>query len=394
MVLAMCSARGVEADSTNTLNNSAGPKVIKIWGKLGPGSTIGVVVTNLAEWAKAGSENDPAKLVPLINGRQLSGLYPLEVHSAHNLLRFRLAITEASQDTWTDLLRRPTSFSRPASFTVGLEGGEHFKSAYPYGNKDLKLTIIPRFWGPLSLAIIFLIGIVLVCFARRTDLIRDVGPRPPPGKMRPYNLGLSQMAFWFFLVLASYVVVWLITGNLDTITPSLLALMGISAGTALGDTLIDSDKTKTEESQRKTFHAEKNVLERSLVELDSHITEMDARRSTAPATVAFSDQHLYDNPKKTRFEHQKRLELVNLELQKLAPTENEKESQGFWQDVLSDGHGYSIHRFQIVVWTLVLGIIFVSSVYDSLRMPEFSTTLLGLMGISAGTYVAFKHPEK
>ena len=27
-------------------------------------------------------------------------------------------------------------------------------------------------------------------------------------------------------------------------------------------------------------------------------------------------------------------------------------------------------------------------------MPEFSTTLLGLMGISSGTYLGFKLPEK
>jgi hypothetical protein len=27
-------------------------------------------------------------------------------------------------------------------------------------------------------------------------------------------------------------------------------------------------------------------------------------------------------------------------------------------------------------------------------MPEFDTTLLGLMGISSGTYIGFKFPEK
>ena len=41
----------------------------------------------------------------------------------------------------------------------------------------------------------------------------------------------------------------------------------------------------------------------------------------------------------------------------------------------------------------MLGIIFVSSVYNNLSMPEFSTTLLGLMGISSGTYVGFKSQE-
>jgi len=53
-----------------------------------------------------------------------------------------------------------------------------------------------------------------------------------------------------------------------------------------------------------------------------------------------------------------------------------------------------ILKLTIVAWTLVLGIIFVSSFYEGLQMPEFSTTLLGLMGISAGTYVSLKFPEK
>jgi hypothetical protein len=64
-------------------------------------------------------------------------------------------------------------------------------------------------------------------------------------------------------------------------------------------------------------------------------------------------------------------------------------------DILSDSHGgVSIHRFQMFAWTLVLGVIFVGSVYTDLSMPEFNATLLGLMGISSGTYLGFKVPEK
>jgi hypothetical protein len=47
----------------------------------------------------------------------------------------------------------------------------------------------------------------------------------------------------------------------------------------------------------------------------------------------------------------------------------------------------------MVSWTIVLGIIFISSVYRNLAMPEFSGTLLTLMGISSGTYLGFKIPE-
>ena len=52
----------------------------------------------------------------------------------------------------------------------------------------------------------------------------------------------------------------------------------------------------------------------------------------------------------------------------------------FFTDLVSDHRGVSFHRFQIAVWTLVLGIIFVLEVIDNLKMPEFSDTLLALMG--------------
>src|SRR5256885_1257376 len=59
---------------------------------------------------------------------------------------------------------------------------------------------------------------------------------------RPYSLSLFQMAFWFFLVIASYVFLWLINDELNTITESVLALIGIGAATALGATMIDQNK--------------------------------------------------------------------------------------------------------------------------------------------------------
>jgi hypothetical protein len=69
-------------------------------------------------------------------------------------------------------------------------------------------------------------------------------------------------------------------------------------------------------------------------------------------------------------------------------------SAGFLRDILADSTGYSFPRFQIFAWTIILGIIFISAVYNSLNMPEFSPTLLGLMGLSSGTYIGFKFPEK
>jgi len=86
--------------------------------------------------------------------------------------------------------------------------------------------------------------------------------------------------------------------------------------------------------------------------------------------------------------------LINQQLEQLAASLDAAVSKGFISDILRDSSGYSFHRFQIFSWTIVLGIIFVSSVYNNLTMPEFSATLLGLMGLSSGTYIGFKFPEK
>ena len=67
-------------------------------------------------------------------------------------------------------------------------------------------------------------------------------------------------------------------------------------------------------------------------------------------------------------------------------------------DLLSEDEGsgrvIAFHRFQIVAWTLVLGVVFFSEVKTKLAMPEFNSTLLTLMGISSGTYLGFKISAK
>ena len=178
--------------------------------------------------------------------------------------------------------------------------------------------------------------IVLFWLAMRTPLLRDRSPSTPAGKLAPYSLSRFQMAFWSFLIVAAYVFIWMITKELDTITGSVLALLGIGSSTALAATLIDKEKTTG--------------------------TVTGGSEAQAPAAAA-------------------------------PPAKTAAVSEGFLRDVLSDDNGISLYRLQLFAWTLVLGIIFVASVYDGLQMPQFNPTLLGLMGISSGTYLGFKVPE-
>ncbi|HET6893669.1 MAG TPA: hypothetical protein VFH31_21405, partial [Pyrinomonadaceae bacterium] len=130
-------------------------------------------------------------------------------------------------------------------------------------------------------------------------------------------------------------------------------------------------------------------LEQAIPELQSEIESVNSK-----PTLTLEDTSNRDSLNKQLQDDRTRLAQVNQQIQVLEPIAARNVSRGFLRDILSDASGYSFHRFQIFAWTIVLGIIFVSSVYNRLNMPEFSATLLGLMGLSSGTYLGFKFPEQ
>jgi hypothetical protein len=346
------------------------PKVTSVIGTLEADDLIEVHVDHLAEWVSA--TNDPAKLIPYINGLGLHGNYPDEVHARMNHLHYHLRITPGNKDTWINLLGATTGLRRPVAFSVGLEKRSPFDTVFDSGT-PLYLVVVDPVYGVIALVVVLVTLIVFVRLARTTNLIREARPETGDGLARPYNLGRTQMAFWFLLVCISYIVIWLITGALDTITSSLLVLMGISAGTALGEAMIDVDKVDSKADELIALTAQKQAIDQGLSDMQSQPSAADPQRLEDARTRQFQ---------------------IAQQLGKLTAAGAPARSRGFVRDILSGGGDYSLHRFQIAVWTIVLGIMFLSSVYNSLTMPDFSPTLLGLMGISSGTYIGFKFPEK
>jgi hypothetical protein len=330
-----------------------------------------VYFDHLDKWVS--DTHDASKLIPYINGLALRGNYPTEVHvdGREDHLHFHLQITPQNKETWVDLLGAAKGLGVPVTFRVGLEKQAPFDTVFDNGN-PLQLVIVDRFYGIVALVVVLVMLVVFVRLARTTNLIREPAARTDHGALRPYSLGRTQMAFWFMLVCSSYIVIWLITGALDTITASLLGLMGISAGTALGEAMIDADRMDTKADQLITLTARKQAIAQGLAETQAQPSAADPVRLEEGRT--------------------RQLE-IGQQLGKLTPSASAR-SRGFIRDILSGGTDYSLHRFQIAVWTIVLGIIFLSSVYNNLTMPEFSATLLGLMGISSGTYIGFKYPER
>src|SRR6185437_5763617 len=83
-----------------------------------------------------------------------------------------------------------------------------------------------------------------------TPTVKEIFKRPfgrPKENIQlgPYSLARFQMAFWFVLVIVAFVLIWIVIGDTETITQGVLVLIGISAGTAVGATAIDSGKRPT-----------------------------------------------------------------------------------------------------------------------------------------------------
>jgi hypothetical protein len=296
-----------------------------------------------------------------LDGVEITDLEPEAVQAAMGEegmsdVRFRLRRDAGNRDAWRTLLGPFRLRARPMTAGVGLEGEQEIAGSSSV-RVDLQAVHTGWFKGYVVLLAAFLVFFFTFRWRGRklTDSLRDAQAEGSP---KPYSLARCQMAWWFFLVIAAYVFLWLVLGDLDTITGSILTLMGIGSGTALGAAMIDSGK-KAEEDQVEA--------------------EVAAAQTKATATTTPDDQA--------------RLATARAKLENVQGAVK-KGTHGFLSDLLSDGNGYSFHRFQIAVWTIVLGIIFVVSVWKSLAMPQFSETLLGLMGISSGTYLGFKFPER
>ncbi|HEY2829260.1 MAG TPA: hypothetical protein VGJ88_04025 [Thermoanaerobaculia bacterium] len=255
-------------------------------------------------------DNNCSALVLFLDGMPLKGIQPESCDRISGHVRYRLERVEKDDAAWHELLGSPTNFTRPVSVSIG--STTSFSALSNVTNFELEVIPASPFHVYLILLLVTLIGFVYLC--THTPVIR--GGQPSQGlKDRPFSLSLFQMAFWFFLVIAAYVFIWLICDELNTITDSVLGLIGIGAATAVGAKMVNDRTTG----------------------------------SDAPSVT-----------------------------------------HGFVSDLISDANGVSIHRLQMFVWTLVLGVIFLASVYKDLAMPEFSATLLGLMGISSGTYLGVK----
>jgi hypothetical protein len=336
-------------------------------------TTITVTVRGLGDYLKSSNVTNP-KFVLYLGGTAFPNLAVSGPTPGHDDLHFYLDRLDANRDQWNALLRAPVPI-RELPLSVGIANGVTFPSEVERFQLKIYAPAVLYACAGLFLALLFL----FVWMAKKSDVLREAGP-PPPAKVgvpvprKAYSLARVQMALWFFAVAASFMLIWIITFGLDTISPNVLGLIGISTGTGLAAAVVDASKSASTRSQKDQLLAESGSLAATL-------STLTAKPLLSPDDVQKQQEAL------------NRRAIIAAQIADLNKQADTPASENFLIDILSDADGVSFHRFQMAAWTLILLIIFMVSVWRDLLMPDFSPTLLGLMGISSGTYIGFKFPE-
>ena len=305
-------------------------------------------------------------------------------------LRFRIEVTEANKSLWQDLVSGQGFKARPVSVTLGQSNVvDQDTDEIPTLLKDRVVDLQTASLFQMTCGI-FVVGLLLLIFlllATKTPLLQHFGT----DALWHMSLGRSQMAFWFLVVLISYVFLWIVTGDYNTLTQSELILLGISATTGLGEILMgESSKVDGPRPSDVLSAREINITNASGFAPLITVAEQDVAAQQARVDEERDAMKMVEPLKELQ-----RLEWRLAELKKREAYFQQKGRrwlQRVMLELVQEMDSPSLHRFQMIAWTLVLGLIFLNSVYVKLIMPTFDSTLLALIGISNGTYLGFKWP--
>ena len=279
--------------------------------------------------------------------RHLHAEDPLVKQDQNGIFPFAFRMRETSEDrTEWNKLRSIHTPLRPISISLAFEikgvthtlrtklgsSLESFNAGSP--EKQFYFEIF-SWWSVAAVGLACVIALlVFYRCASAPNLLRDPDAPLRDGR-HLYSLSRCQLAWWFFVILFSWSVLLVITHSADTVNRTALILLGIGTGTAVGGAFAGHVRDSLRDDGKK-----------KLSELELNVA---------------------DRPKAFR-----------------------KGAGAFVYDLLSDTDTVGFHRFQLVVWNLILGGVFFWWTWSDFAMPEFSDTVLGLLGISAVTFFGVK----
>ena len=286
---------------------------------------------------------------------------------------------EDCKEYWADLLGLSTnpadwSPTRAVEVSVGLADEYPVRTRVKPSQNQFYLIRVRPYRLPFWVLFTLLCVAALIWLAARRNLLRDRAP-VLYGQTKPFSLSAVQAAWWFIVILICFILIWLVTGQYDFSSTALI-LLGIGSGTALVSSLMDTS-SRTTTSQPQIDASELNKLLAEKERLENDLNDLVASGATQEALT------------QKKAEYKAKID----EIKQKFPNAIGPPHTKLYMDLLSDESGVNFHRFQMLIWTIVLSVFFVVRVLAKLAMPEFSTTLLALMGISAGTYLGFKVNE-
>jgi hypothetical protein len=247
-------------------------------------------------------------------------------------------------------------------------------------------------------AVCLIVPLVIVAMADRYfPVLRDI----PVDTLvettkRPYSLGRVQMAFWTVIVVGSMVFIYWVggngTGTFPALDADLVILLGISGGTGLLAAAVDINKDKEVEKVEANFAGTGEAIR----SLDAQILALaSVRGPTGQRTIASGAVN--------NLVAERAVKMGELAQQQRSFQRSKRDDVqcGLIKDLLMDPNGNSLHRLQLVLFTVLFGAYVISRVYQASAtdLPKalselFSTEQLALMGVASGVYLGFKVPGK
>ena len=367
---------------------------------------------------------DPNAYTLFLNGLPLEGLTDTMLGGQRNALGFRLSRNGANRQEWARLLGSATALHRTVAVSLGEKSAAGTIQPTIFGSgtsSTFELEILSAWRFAIASAVSLILLVVTFRHVRTSTTLRDnLLPQLEPRK-QTYSLGRCQMAFWFVLVFVSFVFLYFLLWDYNTVSEQALALMGIASATALASVAVDIKKDSPADFANRALQALGFGSYADVVRMEAELKLREPLISGAQRTLdvkkqaaALARSHAEQNPQDAALQGQvtaalqevdraaKDLQQLQIEIQdrkNALRTYREKSepfaSQGWFKDLTTDLNGPTLHRVQVVFWTLALGVVFLVGVYRDLAMPpDFSGTLLALMGLSGAGYVGFKFPEK
>lgn len=167
---------------------------------------------------------------------------------------FKLERNVGNYRYWDVVYQSPWDYSYTGKIGLGYEDRIFTKLHPNHAGSTIRIKLIE----PLTLWIALLgtlgLGIGLLTLGARSWLLRVTLPResntasmPKLANVNPpFNLGKVQMAWWTFIILGSFLVIYCVSGEMPDISTTSLALLGISGGTAAVNGLIRRDPPPAE----------------------------------------------------------------------------------------------------------------------------------------------------